>query len=180
MFSLDGGLGPDRRHRTAFEQREGDDRDFPELDLEQGSGAVAAAGADGAKADGQSVERAGGDEFAHVARLLDFEREAAADIEAPGVLADLFPDADRLVRVVLIEQPHAVGRAAAKRALKRPGDDNVARAVGDAEQRGVTLEAVGTECGQAHRRVRSREAGPHVLNDGHVCVASTLPLREGR
>ena len=55
-----------------------------------------AAAADGAEADGEAVERAGAHEGEHLAGAGDLGHQAAADVEAAGVLRELIPHADRL------------------------------------------------------------------------------------
>ena len=104
----------DGRDLASGEQREGHDRNFPELDFDKGArvrGRVAA-GADGLESDRQAVERAGADQCGDVAGAAGVGGEATAHVEAALVLADLLPGADRFVREVLVEHAHARRRAA--------------------------------------------------------------------
>ena len=59
---------------------------------------------------------------------------------------------ERLVREMLIEHAHALGRALAQRSREGAGRDDVARAVGHVEQRGVAFELVVVQFGEARGR----------------------------
>src|SRR6185437_2361443 len=135
-------LDADAGDLASGQKREGHDGNLPELDLEQRSDIrrAVAAGADRAKADREAVEGALLDQRRHITGAPNLFDQAAADIEAELVLADLFPDADRFVREVLIEHAHALGRTLPQRTGERPGRDAVARPVGHVEERGIAFE----------------------------------------
>src|SRR6185437_10449376 len=165
------GFRSDGRDLTSLQQREGHDRDFPKLDVQQRSqarGGVAPR-ASGAKTDGQSVERAFIEERENFAAAFDAGDDAAFHIKPALVLAQFFPDADGFVREMLVEHPHAGEPFAPERLREGAGGDDIAPAVGHAEERGVTFELVAVERGDQRRRADMREASPRVLHfDGHV------------
>ena len=171
-----------RRDAASFEQGKGHDRNFPELDIEQFaiSRLRIAFRAHGAKADGEPVERTVGDQCAHIAHARHVERQPPAHIKPFAVLADGFPNAQRLMREMLIEHAHLFRRPLAQRRRERAGCHDIARAVGLAEQRGIAFELIAAEICETRRRARTRKAPPRVGDGGHVFRYSPSPPRPTR
>jgi hypothetical protein len=94
-----------RKKRACLTSETRADRDFPEVGFQDAPDALAGrlAGTDGAKADGQPVQRPGLHQRMHLAGAGDAGGENALDIKAALVLADGAPGADGLGRIVLVE-----------------------------------------------------------------------------
>ncbi len=130
------------------QQREGDDRDLPEVDLQQpaDAGLGVAAADQRAKADGEAVERAGAHQREHLAGARHVGHQPALGPQAAGVLGQLLPHPDRLVGVVLEQHLDAGGAARAEAVAEGAGQDEIAAQVLAVEQAGVAGKgAVGVD-----------------------------------
>ena len=112
--------GADARSR---EQREGDDRDLPEVDLIElaDAGVRIEPAFDRAKADRQTVDGAGFDQRDELARARHFRDQPAARVQAAIIFAQLEPDADRLGGIVLEQHRDAAHAAQLSEAANAPG-----------------------------------------------------------
>jgi len=137
--------------------------------------APVAARAHRAEADGKPVERAFAQQRAHLVGAHDIEHQAAADMEPARILADRVPHADRFERGMLVEHADLRGRAAAQRRGEGAAGDDVAGAVGHAEEGCITFEFVGGESGKARRHIAPRQRPADSADDGHWgCLSSPV------
>src|SRR5690242_8241778 len=118
-----------------------------------------------AEADGEAVESAFRQQRADLAAALRVGDETATDIKPARVLADDLPDADGLMREVLVEHAHFRRPAARERCGEGALLHDVAGGVGHAEERGVTFKLVVRQRGDARRRGELRETPRLALDE---------------
>ena len=125
--------------------REGDDGDFPEVDLADAAdaGLGLLARADGTEADREPVDGTAADEREHFTGALDVWKQSPLGVKAAGVFKQLIPDTDGNGRIVLEQHADAVSFALAERFTEGAGEDDVVAEVFGVEEGGVALERAG-------------------------------------
>ena len=133
----------DRAHARAGQHGKGDDRDLPQVDFIEAapSAACVADRLAGAKADGEAVKRAGPHQRQELAGARHAFDDMPAHIKPTRILADRFPDADRLGRVVLEQHADFGNAAPGERGPEGAGHHHVAALILGAEQTGIAFEA---------------------------------------